>query len=260
MPEWEGAKVPVPDGVHPLFLTMTTQTNFKCRERGECTSEKPYVFVSKKFFLDDIQFRGVISDFHPTKKFIEKYPDDTDVQEDGTSGLLIVWDEEEDYGQNFYLVHKVRRLAGAKSARLGPSTSSAGASPYRPPPLPYRMHSRMRSSPSSRPRLPRSRAARAAAAARAARVAARAARRRRRWRNTWRRCPSRGSRSVARPRLRRRQWCSRDAGIELWIDSDSISPSGRSSEEVVLRLLIVLDMLSPFRGSGGAPPVVKGAL
>jgi hypothetical protein len=113
MPEWEGAKVPVPEGAYPLFLTATTQTNFKCRERKECTSAQPYVFVSKKFFLDDIQFRGVISDFHPTKKFIEKYPDDTDVQEDGTSGLLIVWDEEEDYGQNFYLVHKVRRAAGS---------------------------------------------------------------------------------------------------------------------------------------------------
>lgn len=110
MPEWEGAKVPVPEGAYPLFLTATTQTNFKCREREECTSERPYVFVSKKFFLDDIQFRGVISDFHPTKKLIEKYPDETDVQEDGTSGLLIVWDEEEDYGQNFYLVHKVRAL------------------------------------------------------------------------------------------------------------------------------------------------------
>lgn len=109
----------MPDGAYPLFLTATTQTNFKCREREECTSVQPYVFVSKKFFLDDIQFRGVISDFHPTKKFIEKYPDDTDVQEDGTSGLLIVWDEEEDYGQNFYLVHKVRALRADTARALG---------------------------------------------------------------------------------------------------------------------------------------------
>eukprot|EP00967_Tisochrysis_lutea_P076980 scaffold104367_cov28-Tisochrysis_lutea.AAC.2 len=106
MGEWENAKVAVPDGAYPLFLTLTTQTNFHCREREECTVERPYVFVSKKTFLDDIQFRGVISDFHPTKKLIEAYPDGVDEQEDGTSGLLVVWDEEEDYGQNFYLVHK----------------------------------------------------------------------------------------------------------------------------------------------------------
>ena len=121
MPEWENARVPVPEGAYPLFLTNTTQANFKCREREDCTSAQPYVFVSKKVFLDDIQFRGVISDFHPTKKYIEKYPDGVDVQEDGTSGLLLVWDEDEDYGQNFYLVHSVelKEAVVAKWAAAG---------------------------------------------------------------------------------------------------------------------------------------------
>ena len=123
MGEWENAKVAVPDGAYPLFLTLTTQTNFHCREREECTVERPYVFVSKKTFLDDIQFRGVISDFHPTKKLIEAYPDGVDEQEDGTSGLLVVWDEEEDYGQNFYLVHKVKE-------GLGEDRETAEASPW----------------------------------------------------------------------------------------------------------------------------------
>ena len=94
--EWEGAQKPVPNGVYPCFLTMTTQEKFGCREREDCTQEKPFVYVTKAFFLEDIQFRGAISDFHPMKKLIEKYPEDS---------LQLVWDEEEWYGQNFFLVH-----------------------------------------------------------------------------------------------------------------------------------------------------------
>ena len=96
------AKVPIPPGVHPLFLTMSTQEKFACVEMKDCTSEKPYVYVTKKVFLDDIQFRGAISDFHPVKKQIEKYPDSEE------EGLAIVWDENEDYGQNFYICLTVK--------------------------------------------------------------------------------------------------------------------------------------------------------
>ena len=71
--EWEGAQKPVPKGVYPCFLTMTTQEKFGCKENEDVTLAKPYVFITKQFFLDDIQFRGVISDFHPCKKKIEKY-------------------------------------------------------------------------------------------------------------------------------------------------------------------------------------------
>ena len=31
--EWENAKKPVPAGVHPLFLTMSTQEKFGCKEK-----------------------------------------------------------------------------------------------------------------------------------------------------------------------------------------------------------------------------------
>jgi len=94
----DDAKKPVPDGAVPLFLTMTTQEKFGCKEREDVTPEMPYVKVSQKFFLEDIQFRGAISDFHSSKKLIAAYPEPE---------LLIVWDEEEDYGQNFYLVTKL---------------------------------------------------------------------------------------------------------------------------------------------------------
>ena len=94
----DAPKKPIPDGVFSVFLTMSTQEKFSCREREHVTEEKPYVGVAKQFFLDDIQFRGVISDFHPCKKKIEAYPEDE---------LLVVWDAEEDYGNNYYLIYTV---------------------------------------------------------------------------------------------------------------------------------------------------------
>ena len=114
------AKVPIPPGVHPLFLTMSTQEKFACVEMKDCTSEKPYVYVTKKVFLDDIQFRGAISDFHPVKKQIEKYPDSEE------EGLAIVWDENEDYGQNFYicLTVKAKDAVVEKYAALAEAAAS----------------------------------------------------------------------------------------------------------------------------------------
>ena len=94
--KWEDAQKPVPEGVYPVFLGPTSQEKFGSRPREEVTEDKPYVMVTKAFFLEDIQFRGAISDFHPMKKLIEKYPEDE---------LQLVWDEEEWYGQNFFLVH-----------------------------------------------------------------------------------------------------------------------------------------------------------
>eukprot|EP00966_Prymnesium_polylepis_P217857 5041988-Prymnesium_polylepis.1 len=93
MTDWPDAKVPVPDGAHPLFLTMTTQEHYGVKEREQVTIDKPYVWVAKDLFLKEIQFKGAISDFFVCKKEIEKYPGDA---------LLIVWDEEENYGQNYY--------------------------------------------------------------------------------------------------------------------------------------------------------------
>lgn len=95
MPEFEGAKLPVPDGCYPLFLTMTTQQHYNCIEKEHVTAEKPYVMVPKETFIAEIRFKGAISDFFVVKKQIEKFKGDE---------LAIVWDEEEDYGQNYYLI------------------------------------------------------------------------------------------------------------------------------------------------------------
>ena len=65
--KWEDAQKPVPEGVYPVFLGPTSQEKFGSRPREEVTEDKPYVMVTKAFFLEDIQFRGAISDFHPMK-------------------------------------------------------------------------------------------------------------------------------------------------------------------------------------------------
>lgn len=44
MPEFEGATVPVPDGIYPLFLTGATQEGFGLQNR---TVEEPYQWVPK---------------------------------------------------------------------------------------------------------------------------------------------------------------------------------------------------------------------
>ena len=77
------------------------------------------------FFLSDIQFRGAISDFHPMKALIEKVP---------RRSSALAWDEEEWYGQNFFLVHDLKcrdavladEEARARGELGGPSGGGSG--------------------------------------------------------------------------------------------------------------------------------------
>ena len=96
MPEFEGATVPVPDGIYPLFLTGATQEGFGLQG---CTVEDPYIWVPKADLLAEIQFKGAISDFSIVKKGIDKYPNEK---------LLVVLDDDEIYGQNFFICLKVQ--------------------------------------------------------------------------------------------------------------------------------------------------------
>ena len=73
MPEFEGAKIPVPDGVYPLFLTATTQEHYGV---NVCTVEDPFREVPKQTFIDEIKFKGAISDMYVVKSQIEKYKGD----------------------------------------------------------------------------------------------------------------------------------------------------------------------------------------
>ena len=121
MADWPDAKVPVPHGVHPLFLTMTTQEHYGCKEREQVTAEMPYVWVPKDTFLKEIQFKGAISDFFVCKKEISDYPGDE---------LIIVWDEEENYGQNYFLcktVEAAQRVVDDVQAALDAKAPAGGS-------------------------------------------------------------------------------------------------------------------------------------
>ena len=107
--EWEDQNRKVPEGVYPVFLGPTSQEKFGTRPREEVTTDKPYVYITKAFFLEDIQFRGAISDFHPMKALIEKYPEDS---------LMLVWDHEEWYGQNHFLSHDLKVKAAVLADEL----------------------------------------------------------------------------------------------------------------------------------------------
>ena len=115
--KWEDAQKPVPEGVYPVFLGPTSQEKFGSRPREEVTEDKPYVMVTKAFFLEDIQFRGAISDFHPMKALIEKYPEDS---------LMLMWDHEEWYGQNHFLVHDVKVKDAVLADCKPPEAEAAG--------------------------------------------------------------------------------------------------------------------------------------
>jgi hypothetical protein len=84
-----------------VFLTMTTQEMFKVVSGTDVTEETPYKRVSVKEILKDVSFRGVISDWQPAKAVIEKYRN-KDLPADELE-ILVVLDEENVYGQNFYL-------------------------------------------------------------------------------------------------------------------------------------------------------------
>ena len=78
--KWEDAhRSPCPNGVYPMLPRgPTTQEKFGSRPREEVHRRTSRTCtVTKAFFLEDIQFRGAISDFHPMKALIEKYPEDS---------------------------------------------------------------------------------------------------------------------------------------------------------------------------------------
>ena len=90
-----------PPGVYPVFLTMTTQEMFKVVSGKDVTDVAPYKRVSVKEILKDISFRGVISDWQPAKAVIDKYRNN-DIPQDQLE-ILVVLDDENVYGQNFYV-------------------------------------------------------------------------------------------------------------------------------------------------------------
>uniref|UniRef100_A0A1X7T7A3 WD repeat-containing protein 63 n=1 Tax=Amphimedon queenslandica TaxID=400682 RepID=A0A1X7T7A3_AMPQE len=94
MEESESKGSVVPEGVAPVFLSGATQQIFNAVADNHVTSENPNILITKASLLEDIKNRAAVSDFKPLKDKIQSY--------DGEE-LLLVYDYDFRYGENFYL-------------------------------------------------------------------------------------------------------------------------------------------------------------
>nr|XP_039270172.1 dynein intermediate chain 3, axonemal-like [Styela clava] len=83
-----------PEGVMPLFLATKSQQIFSCICDEHVTDDNPYKLIKKEDIIEDMKMRAAISDFHPAKQIVLDYPGEE---------LLVVYDPDFQYGQNFYL-------------------------------------------------------------------------------------------------------------------------------------------------------------
>ncbi|NXO24223.1 WDR63 protein, partial [Cisticola juncidis] len=81
--------------IFPLLLTTKTQEIFNCRPDEDVTEENCFKCIKKEDIIQDLKTRAKTSDFHPFKKVIQEYPGEE---------LLLVFDPNSQYGQNFYIV------------------------------------------------------------------------------------------------------------------------------------------------------------
>ncbi|XP_071606663.1 dynein axonemal intermediate chain 3 isoform X1 [Heliangelus exortis] len=81
--------------IFPLVFTSKTQEIFNCRVNVDVTEENCFKLIKKEDIMQDLKSRAAISDFHPVKKVVLEYPGEE---------LLVVFDANFQYGQNFYLV------------------------------------------------------------------------------------------------------------------------------------------------------------
>ncbi|NXN12830.1 WDR63 protein, partial [Indicator maculatus] len=81
--------------IFPLVFTTKTQEIFSCRAGEDVTEENCFKLIKKEDIIQDLNARAAVSDFHSIKKVVLEYPGEE---------LLVVFDANFQYGQNFYLV------------------------------------------------------------------------------------------------------------------------------------------------------------
>ncbi|NXP00041.1 WDR63 protein, partial [Certhia brachydactyla] len=81
--------------IFPLLLTAKTQEIFNCRPDEDVTEENCFKCIKKEDIIQDLKTRAKTSDFYPFKTVILEYPGEE---------LLIVFDPNCQYGQNFYII------------------------------------------------------------------------------------------------------------------------------------------------------------
>uniref|UniRef100_A0A8C4R1F7 WD repeat domain 63 n=1 Tax=Eptatretus burgeri TaxID=7764 RepID=A0A8C4R1F7_EPTBU len=79
----------------PVFLTTKTQELLHCCVGEDVSAENPLKLLQKDDIISDMKTRAGVSDFHPAKHIILDYPEEE---------LLLVYDNNFQYGQNFFLV------------------------------------------------------------------------------------------------------------------------------------------------------------
>uniref|UniRef100_T1G3K0 WD repeat-containing protein 63 n=1 Tax=Helobdella robusta TaxID=6412 RepID=T1G3K0_HELRO len=82
----------------PLFLTIRTQEQFGLVTDEHVTQDDPQKLLLKTDILDDVEKYGDTSDFYNVRKYIMDYPEED---------MLIVYDPEFKYGQNFVIAVSV---------------------------------------------------------------------------------------------------------------------------------------------------------
>ncbi|XP_072199503.1 dynein axonemal intermediate chain 3-like [Excalfactoria chinensis] len=81
--------------IFPLVFTTRTQEIFNCQVDEDVTEENCFKLIKKDDIIQDLKTRAAVTDFHPVKNTVLEYPGEE---------LLIVFDANFQYGQNFYLV------------------------------------------------------------------------------------------------------------------------------------------------------------
>lgn len=100
----------IPPGYQPLFLATASCEIFNLRPGVDVNAETPMKMIPKTDILADIDTRRAVSDFQPFKSVIsvnilllqlaiaytiQAYPNES---------LLVFFDAEWKYGQNFYII------------------------------------------------------------------------------------------------------------------------------------------------------------
>lgn len=82
------------EGVSGIFLTGATQQLFGCVCDEQVTRAAPHKLIPKQSILDDLIKRAAVSDFSPFKAQLQAYTG---------SEVLIVYDPDFEFGENFYI-------------------------------------------------------------------------------------------------------------------------------------------------------------
>ncbi|NXD19000.1 WDR63 protein, partial [Spelaeornis formosus] len=100
--------------IFPLLLTTKTQEIFNCRPDEDVTEENCFKCIKKEDIIQDLKKRAKTSDFCPLKKVILEYPGEE---------LLVVFDPNFQYGQNFYIVASEEAKENLLKVKPKPTTA-----------------------------------------------------------------------------------------------------------------------------------------